>query len=70
MSMKKRILKTLFFGLFSLLTVTLYAQVNVSGTVKSDAGELLPGVSIIVKGTSTGVITDIDGNFSISVSNE
>jgi len=65
--MKKRILKTLFFGLFSLLTVTLYAQVNVRGTVKSDAGELLPGVSIIVKGTSTGVITDIDGNFSISV---
>lgn len=65
--MKKRILKTLFFGLFSLLTVTLYAQINVSGTVKSDAGELLPGVSIVVKGTSTGVITDIDGNFSISV---
>ncbi|MBK6285343.1 MAG: hypothetical protein IPF54_24225 [Draconibacterium sp.] len=32
--MKKRILKTLFFGLFSLLTVSLYAQVNVSGTVK------------------------------------
>ena len=67
MSMKKRILKTLFFGLFSLLTVSLYAQVNVSGTVKSDAGELLPGVSIIVKGTSTGVITNIDGNYSISV---
>jgi TonB-linked SusC/RagA family outer membrane protein len=67
--MKKRILKTLFFGLFSLLTVTLYAQVNVRGTVKSDAGELLPGVSIIVKGTSTGVITDIDGNYSISVPN-
>jgi TonB-linked SusC/RagA family outer membrane protein len=67
--MKKRILKTLFFGLFSLFTVTLYAQVNVRGTVKSDAGELLPGVSIIVKGTSTGVITDIDGNYSISVPN-
>ncbi|HRX12245.1 MAG TPA: TonB-dependent receptor plug domain-containing protein, partial [Draconibacterium sp.] len=67
--MKKGILKTLFFGLFSLLTVTLYAQINVSGTVKSDAGELLPGVSIIVKGTSTGVITDINGNFSISVPN-
>lgn len=65
--MKKRILKTLFFGLFSLLTVTLYAQTSVSGTVRSDAGELLPGVSIIVKGTSTGVITDIDGNYSISV---
>jgi len=69
MSMKKRILKTLFFGLFSLLTVTLYAQVNVNGVVKSDAGELLPGVSIIVKGTSTGMITNIDGEYSISVPN-
>lgn len=69
MSMKKRILKTLFFGLFSLLTVTLYAQINVRGTVKSDAGELLPGVSIVVKGTSTGVVTDINGNYSISVPN-
>ena len=67
--MKKRILKTLFFGLFSLFTVSLYAQVNVSGTVKSDAGELLPGVSIIVKGTNTGVVTNIDGNYSISAPN-
>ncbi len=67
--MKKRILKTLFFGLFSLLTVAVFAQTKVSGTVKSDAGELLPGVSIIVKGTNTGVITDIDGNYSISVPN-
>lgn len=69
MSMKKRILRTLFIGLFSILTVTLYAQTNVRGTVKSDAGELLPGVSIIVKGTNTGVITNIDGNYSISVPN-
>lgn len=69
MSMKKRILKTLFFGLFSLFTVALYAQSNVSGTVKSDAGELLPGVSIIVKGTNTGVITNIDGNYTIAVPN-
>jgi hypothetical protein len=67
--MKKTILRTLLIGLFSILTVTLYAQTNVSGTVKSDAGELLPGVSIIVKGTNTGVITNIDGNYSISVPN-
>lgn len=67
--MKKGILRTLFFGLFSLLAVGLYAQVSVKGTVKSDAGELLPGVSIIVKGTNNGVITDIDGNFAISVPN-
>lgn len=67
--MKKGILRTLFFGFFSLLAVGLYAQVGVKGTVKSDAGELLPGVSIVVKGTNTGVITDIDGNFSISAPN-
>ncbi len=42
---------------------------TVTGSVKSDTGELLPGVSIIVKGTNTGVITNIDGNFSISVPN-
>ena len=44
-------------------------SITVTGTVKSDAGELLPGVSIVVKGTSTGVITNIDGNYSISVPN-
>ncbi len=43
---------------------------TVTGTVKSDAGELLPGVSIIVKGTNTGVITNFDGAFSISVPND
>jgi hypothetical protein len=44
-------------------------SVTVTGSVKSDAGELLPGVSIIVKGTSTGVITNIDGKYSITAPN-
>jgi TonB-linked SusC/RagA family outer membrane protein len=44
-------------------------SVTVTGTVKSDAGELLPGVSIIVKGTTTGVITNIDGKYSITATN-
>ena len=40
--------------------------VNVSGTVTSAAdGEPLIGVTIIIKGTSTGTATDIDGNYSI-----
>jgi TonB-linked SusC/RagA family outer membrane protein len=42
----------------------------VTGKVTDAAtGEGLPGVSILVKGTSTGAITDIDGNYSITVSN-
>ena len=38
----------------------------VSGTV-SDAGGTLPGVSVAVKGTTQGVVTDLDGKFSITV---
>ena len=43
-----------------------YAQNNVSGTVVDDKGEPLIGVSIAIKGTNTGTITDMSGNFSLS----
>lgn len=39
----------------------------VTGTITSPNGETLPGASVIVKGTSIGVITDLDGNYSIKV---
>ena len=65
--MKKAILQTFFLGMFFLFAVSSFAQVNVSGTVKSDEGELLPGVSIVVKGTNTGVVTDIEGGYFINV---
>lgn len=38
----------------------------VSGTVKDTQGLPLPGVNVIVKGTTTGTITDMDGNYSIA----
>jgi TonB-linked SusC/RagA family outer membrane protein len=41
---------------------------TVTGKVSSSADKMsLPGVSVIIKGTSTGVATDIDGNFAINV---
>lgn len=40
---------------------------TVKGTVIDENGEPLIGVSIVVKGTSTGTITDFDGNFSINL---
>lgn len=40
---------------------------TVVGTVKDSKGEPIPGASIIVKGTQTGVATDIDGKFEIRV---
>jgi len=41
--------------------------VPVKGKVTSTKGETLPGVSVKVKGTTTATITDINGNFAISV---
>ena len=42
------------------------APVNVKGIVKDTEGNPLVGVSILVQGTTNGVITDIDGNFQLS----
>lgn len=43
------------------------AQKTVTGKVVDDSGESLIGVSILVQGTSTGTVTDIDGAYSINV---
>ncbi len=45
----------------------LIADVNVSGQVTDENGEGLPGASVVVKGTSTGTTTDIQGKYSLSV---
>src|SRR5690606_40962339 len=43
----------------------------VVGTVKDgDTGEMLPGVNIIVKGTAIGAVTNIEGQYNISVPDE
>lgn len=44
-----------------------FAQKVVSGKITEEAGETLPGVNIVIKGTTTGTITDIDGNYQLSV---
>ena len=65
-------MKTKFSGILTLLLafvvhLTFAQDKTISGTV-SDAMGPLPGVNIIVKGTSTGTQTDFDGNYSISAS--
>lgn len=40
---------------------------SIKGTVKDESGVALPGVSVIVKGTQTGVATDINGRFEMKV---
>mgnify|MGYP000663290426 CR=1 FL=1 len=64
-------MKTRFNGIltliFALLVHITYAQEKtVSGNVSDESGPL-PGVSVIVDGTTIGTETDFDGNYSISV---
>lgn len=47
--------------------VSAQAKTQVSGKVTSPEGEALPGVSVVVKDTSTGTVTDQDGKYSLSV---
>ncbi|GAA4273075.1 TonB-dependent receptor [Aquimarina gracilis] len=42
----------------------LYSQITVSGVV-SDAGGPIPGVNVLVRGTSNGAVTDFDGNYTL-----
>ncbi|MBO9614873.1 MAG: TonB-dependent receptor [Dyadobacter sp.] len=44
-----------------------YAQdVTVKGKVNDEQGQGLPGVSVLVKGTSTGTVTDVEGNYTVN----
>lgn len=45
-------------------------QINISGKVTSAIGEALPGVTVSVKGTSTGTITDNNGHFELTISGD
>ena len=77
MEMKRNLLLTSFnsckkIGLVFLLTIftcySSFAQTRqISGTVIAD-GASIPGASVIIKGTSTGTTTDVNGNFKLTVS--
>ncbi|MEQ8556361.1 MAG: TonB-dependent receptor [Cyclobacteriaceae bacterium] len=48
-------------------SIEVIIQQNVSGVITDDSGEGLPGVSIVVKGTLQGTVTDLVGRFSLPV---
>lgn len=60
-----------FLGVL-LLTINIsYAQTsNVTGTVIDETGAPLPGVSVVIKGTTVGASTDFDGKYAIDASND
>lgn len=56
-----------FLALFSVLAVTASAQnKSVSGTIVDSNGESVIGASVLVKGTTNGTITDLDGKFNLT----
>ena len=64
-------MKKIYFlwSLLGLLALQLgWAQTNITGTVLDETGSPLPGATVVVDGTSRGVATDFDGNFSIQAS--
>lgn len=61
--------KNLFLILCLLFALTAYAQQRVSGIVTDITNEPIPGLTVLEKGTGNGVITDIDGHYSIEVTN-
>ena len=61
--MTKRILLVLLASLA--IGVQAFAQ-NVSGKVADAKGEAIPGASVIIKGTTTGTMTDLDGAYQLN----
>ncbi len=61
--------KLSFFGVLLFLTFGVLAQeIRVTGTVVDETdGGTLPGVTVLVKGTTIGTVTDFEGNYSINV---
>ena len=61
--------KTFFILILLFSFSTLFAQdrISISGSVVDASGITLPGVSVLEKGTTNGVVTDIDGNYTLSV---
>ncbi len=52
---------------FSLSKAVAQTKTKIQGVVKSTKGESLPGVSVTVKDTNTGVVTNVNGEYTISV---
>ncbi|ASO05057.1 TonB-linked SusC/RagA family outer membrane protein [Arenibacter algicola] len=68
--MKQKLIKKNMFLFFLMAPLLLLAQDVVKGKVTdSSLGDPLPGVNVVIKGTTTGTTTDFDGNYELSVDN-
>ncbi len=56
-------------NIFAAETVDIKQTVQITGTVTDEDGLPMPGANVTVKGTTTGVVTDVNGKYSINVPN-
>ncbi len=63
-------MRTILSILLLFVCAITYSQTTISGSVVDDSGQPLPGANIIVVGTSTGAVTDFDGNFTLKVNQQ
>ena len=64
--------KALLIFAVTVCTATVFAQgeIKVSGKITDEKGSTMPGVTILVKGTSNGTTSDVDGDYNIAVPNK
>ena len=65
MKIKLLLLLCLLMYLPNAMTAKTLADIVISGQVTDERGDPMPGVSIVLKGTTNGTITDLDGNFEL-----
>lgn len=65
----KKLSLVLLLSLFC-MAAAIAQQRTITGSVTDDEGEPLIGATVLIQGTSTGVVTDIDGNYSIQTPND
>jgi len=59
-------MKKIISVFFLLISVSVFAQMkNITGKITDSAGEPLPGVTVVVKGTTTGTTSNIDGSYTL-----
>lgn len=68
---RKEIYRNLLLLGIWIFGLSVYAQESrlISGKVTDNTSEPLPGVNIVIKGSSTGTVTDFDGNYQLEVPN-
>ncbi|SDK72840.1 TonB-linked outer membrane protein, SusC/RagA family [Catalinimonas alkaloidigena] len=55
---------------FATLALPLSVEIRVTGQVTDAQGQGIPGVNVLLKGTASGTVTDVDGNYTLAVPDE